>query len=194
MRGEKVTDWSGVDGIEVFSDRVQPHASGLADRIWYGGGSFRSARWAGEQGLNFLSSNVLQAEGSSASFAEIQRDQIRAFRASHPDGDAARASQGLVVIPTDSADAEQRAKYTAYAGSRTARTAAPSGPRQMLFSTDLVGTSAQIADTLRAHAGFGEVDEVVFALPFTLAHADYVQILTDIATRLGPELGWQAAA
>jgi alkanesulfonate monooxygenase SsuD/methylene tetrahydromethanopterin reductase-like flavin-dependent oxidoreductase (luciferase family) len=194
VRGEKVSDWSGVEGIEVFSDQVQPHASGLADRIWYGGGSFRSARWAGAQGLNFLSSNVLQAEGSSASFAEIQRDQIRAFRASHPDGAAARVSQGLVVIPTDSANAEQRGKYAAYAEARTPRTAAPLGPRQMLFSTDLVGSSAQIADTLHAHAGFGEVDEVVFALPFTLAHEDYVQILTDIATRLGPELGWKPAA
>ena len=31
-----------------------------------------------------------------------------------------------------------------------------------------------------------------FALPFTFEHDDYVQILTDIATKLGPELGWQA--
>jgi alkanesulfonate monooxygenase SsuD/methylene tetrahydromethanopterin reductase-like flavin-dependent oxidoreductase (luciferase family) len=194
IRGEQVTDWSGVDGIEVFSDQVQPHAAGLADRMWYGGGSFRSARWAGGQRLNFLSSNVIQAEGSDAGFAEIQGAQIRAFRASHPDGERARASQGLVVIPTDSADAEQRAKYTAYVEARTPRTSAPIGPRQILFSTDLVGTSAQIADALHAHAGFQEVDEVVFALPFTFGHEDYVQILTDIATKLGPELGWQPAA
>jgi len=32
---------------------------------------------------------------------------------------------------------------------------------------------------------------VAFALPFSFEHADYVQILTDIATRLGPALGWQ---
>jgi hypothetical protein len=35
---------------------------------------------------------------------------------------------------------------------------------------------------------------VAFALPFTFEHDDYVQILTDIATRLGPALGWQASA
>jgi hypothetical protein len=34
----------------------------------------------------------------------------------------------------------------------------------------------------------------VFALPFTFDHADYVQILTDMATRLGPALGWKPAA
>jgi hypothetical protein len=37
---------------------------------------------------------------------------------------------------------------------------------------------------------FREVTEVAFALPFTFEHEDYVQILTDIATRLGPALGW----
>jgi hypothetical protein len=30
---------------------------------------------------------------------------------------------------------------------------------------------------------------VVFALPFSFAQEDYVQILTDIATRLAPVLG-----
>lgn len=63
----------------------------------------------------------------------------------------------------------------------------------MVFAPDLVGTSAEIAERLRAHAGYREVDEVAFALPFTFAREDYVQILTDIATRLGPALGWQPA-
>jgi hypothetical protein len=35
---------------------------------------------------------------------------------------------------------------------------------------------------------------VVFALPFGFAHEDYVQILTDMATTLGPALGWARAA
>jgi hypothetical protein len=57
----------------------------------------------------------------------------------------------------------------------------------------LVGTSEQIAEALYAHAGFREVREVVFALPFSFEHEDYVQLLTDIATHLGPALGWQPA-
>ncbi|HJF48872.1 MAG TPA: LLM class flavin-dependent oxidoreductase, partial [Brachybacterium paraconglomeratum] len=36
--------------------------------------------------------------------------------------------------------------------------------------------------------------EVAFALPFSFSHEDYVQILTDIATRLGPALGWTPAS
>ncbi|AGZ44763.1 LLM class flavin-dependent oxidoreductase [Actinoplanes friuliensis] len=190
VRGEPVTDFSGIEGFEVFSDRVQPHSPGLGRRLWYGGASLRSAQWAGENGMNFLTSSVVKAE-ESENFADIQLSHVRAFRAHHPDGDRARVSQGLVVIPTDSATAEQKAKYEAYAQKRTPRTATPQGPARMMFAADLVGTSEQIAEQLYAHAAFREIDEVAFALPFTFDHDDYVQILTDIAGHLGPALGWR---
>jgi len=189
VRGEAATDFSGVEGFEVFSNRVQPHAQGLASRMWYGGASLRSAQWAGENGMNFLTSSVVKAE-ESEDFAEIQLSHVRMFRSHHPDGDRARVSQGLVVIPTDSASPEQRAKYAEYAEKRTPRTATPQGPARLMFAVDLVGTSAEIAERLYAHAAFREIDEVAFALPFSFDHDDYVQILTDIATKLGPALGW----
>lgn len=191
VRGTPATDFGGVEGFEVFSQVVQPHSPGLGSRLWYGAGSLRSARWAGEHGMNLLTSSVVKAEEpeESRDFAEIQLSHIREFRAHHPDGDAARVSQGLVVIPTDSATPGQRAKYAEYAARRLPRTASPQGPARLLFAPDLVGSSAEIAERLHAHAAFREVDEVAFALPFTFDHEDYVQILTDMATLLGPALG-----
>jgi alkanesulfonate monooxygenase SsuD/methylene tetrahydromethanopterin reductase-like flavin-dependent oxidoreductase (luciferase family) len=182
-------------GIEEFSDRIEPHSPGLRHRMWYGGASGRSVQWAGEHGMNFLTSNVLRAPDGDGpfDFAALQRAHIDAYRAHHPDGAAARVSQGLVVVPTDGATPEQRAKYAAYAHARTSRTATPQGPARLLFALDLVGTSDEIAERLYAHAGFQAVREVVFALPFSFAHDDYVQILTDIATKLGPALGWRPA-
>ncbi|WP_236791436.1 LLM class flavin-dependent oxidoreductase [Amycolatopsis sp. GM8] len=191
VRGEPVTEFSGTEGIEVFSNRVQPHSPGLAGRLWYGGASLRSAQWAGEHGMNFLTSSVVRAD-EPADFAEIQRASIQAFRAHHPDGARARVSQGLVVIPTDSATPAQRAKYEQYVEKRTPRTTSPQGPARLLFARDILGTSAEIAGQLYAHAAFREIDEVAFALPFSFEHEDYVQILTDMATKLGPALGWQS--
>ncbi|MCX5135207.1 MULTISPECIES: LLM class flavin-dependent oxidoreductase [unclassified Streptomyces] len=193
VRGKPATDFSGVEGFEVYSDRVQPHSPGLGSRMWYGGGSLRSARWAGEHGMNFLTSSVVKAE-ESEDFAEIQLSHVRAFRSAHPDGDRARVSQGLVVIPTDGATPAQRERYEEYARKRLPRTTTPQGPARMMFAPDLVGTSEEIAEQLYAQAAFQEIDEVAFALPFTFAHEDYVQILTDIATKLGPALGWRPAA
>ena len=193
VAGEQASPFAGTVGIEEYSERIEPHSPGLRARMWYGGGSLRSAQWAGENGLNYLSSNVVRAE-ESEDFAEIQRSHLETFRAHHPDGAAARASQGLVVIPTDGATPEQAAKYAAYAEARTPRTATPQGPARMMFARDVVGTSDQIAEALYADPGFRLVREVVFALPFSFEHDDYVQILTDIATKLGPALGWHPSA
>jgi alkanesulfonate monooxygenase SsuD/methylene tetrahydromethanopterin reductase-like flavin-dependent oxidoreductase (luciferase family) len=189
VAGEPAASFAGTVGFEQFSARVEPHSPGLRSRMWYGAGSLSSAKWAGEHGVNLLTSSVVKAE-ESEDFAEVQLSQIRAFRGSHPAGAAARVSQGLVVIPTDSASPAQREKYAAYVTARTPRTAAPIGPARMMFARDILGPSAEIAEALYAHAAFREVTEVAFALPFSFEHEDYVQILTDMATKLGPLLGW----
>jgi alkanesulfonate monooxygenase SsuD/methylene tetrahydromethanopterin reductase-like flavin-dependent oxidoreductase (luciferase family) len=217
VAGETAATLPSQEGFEQFSSRVEPHSPGLRSRMWYGGASLASARWAGENSVNFLVSSVVKAPATQTTvvrapmvkapvvraeealsegpdqFAAVQLSHIRAFRAAHPAGGRSavpRVSQGLVVIPTDSASSAQRAKYEAYVAARTPRTAAPVGPERLLFARDIIGTSAEIAAALYAHAAFREVTEVAFALPFSFEHEDYVQILTDMATTLGPALGW----
>lgn len=193
LRGEPVSDFSGTVGIEQFTDHVQPHSPGLADRVWYGGGR-DSAIWAAQQGINYLTSSVVSIEGTeSRDFATIQAEHIDAFRAHHPAPARARVSQGLVVIPTDSATDDQVRRYRDYAASRFERTTTPQGARGMLFSPDYVGSSDELADQLFDHAGFRRADEVAFALPFTFGAEDYAQIITDLAEKLGPALGWSPA-
>jgi alkanesulfonate monooxygenase SsuD/methylene tetrahydromethanopterin reductase-like flavin-dependent oxidoreductase (luciferase family) len=220
LRGEPVSDFEGTVGIEQFTNRIEPHSPGLADRVWYGGG-MSSAAWAGQQGINYLTSSVVSIDGTqSRDFATIQGENIDTFRANHPHPEKARVSQGLVVIPTDSATDDQIRRYREYAASRFERTKAPQGlgpnvagspaprpnvagspaprpnvagspaPRGMLFSPDYVGTSDELADQLFDHAGFQRASEVAFALPFTFAEDDYRQIITDLAEALGPRLGW----
>jgi alkanesulfonate monooxygenase SsuD/methylene tetrahydromethanopterin reductase-like flavin-dependent oxidoreductase (luciferase family) len=194
VAGETAAPLPAAIGFEQFSSRVEPHSPGLRSRMWYGAGSLASAKWAGENAVNLLTSSVVKAEEAvnavPGDFAEVQLSQIRTFRDSHPAGAAARVSQGLVVIPTDSASPAQRAKYEAYVAARTPRTAAPAGPARLMFARDIVGPTELIAEALYKHVAFREVTEVAFALPFAFEHEDYVQILTDMATRLGPALGW----
>lgn len=196
LRGEPVSDFEGTVGIEQFSRRIQPQSPGLVDRVWYGGGR-DSAIWTGQQGLNYLTSSVVFAGGTEFDghhpdhFAQIQAGDIAAFREHHPLGAAARASQGLVLIPTDSATDDQKRRYEEYAAGRLERTRSPQGPRGMLFAPDFVGSSDELADRLWEHAGFQQVREIAVALPFTFGPEDYQQIVTDLATRLGPALGWQ---
>jgi hypothetical protein len=132
----------------------------------------------------------VKAEGDAADFAALQAGQIRAYREA---GGTGRVSQGLVVVPTDSATPGQRERYAAYVAARSPRVGVPQGPARLLFAPDLLGSSEEIAAALYDHEAFREVTEVVFALPFSFAEADYEQILTDVATRLGPLLGWSPA-
>ncbi|OIH97708.1 LLM class flavin-dependent oxidoreductase [Curtobacterium sp. MCBA15_001] len=193
VRGDAVADVAERRGTEEFATTVQPHSAGLADRLWYGTGSTRSAVWAAENGFHLLTSSVTRSEVGT-DFATNQRAQVDAYLDAHPDPSSARVSQGLVVIPTDTATREQTQRYRAYAADRSGRIGVPMGPAGLLFAADLVGTSAEIADRLRADAGYQVATEVAFALPFAFRADDYAQITTDIAERLGPELGWAPAA
>ncbi|MCS5734093.1 LLM class flavin-dependent oxidoreductase [Herbiconiux daphne] len=194
LRGDPVSDFSGREGIEEYSERVEPHSPGLADRLWYGAASLRSARWAGENGFRLLTSSVIANENGTADFASNQSAQITEYRTLHPAGPDARVSQGLVVIPTDSATPSQRRRYQDYVDSRSARVGVPQGPRGLLFAPDLIGTSAEIAERLHDDPGYRQVDEVAFALPFSFEPDDYGQLLTDIAGALAPALGWSRSA
>ena len=77
----------------------------------------------------------------------------------------------------------------AQAGRDAAATPASGDRRRRYLGVDplalTIGLLVGLATTARL--------PVVFALPFGFEHADYVQILTDMATRLAPALGWSSS-
>lgn len=184
----------GLGGVtELSSDRVEPHSPGLAARLWYGGGSLRSAEWAGRAGLNLLVSNISTAEDSEV-FSEVQRQQIDLFRSRHPLGDAATVGKGHVILPTDNATPEQRERFAAYVETRTPRTLAPQGPGRTLIARDVIGSTAEIVDTIAGDAAFTAVDELLLELPFSFSADDQRHIVRELATSIGPALGWTPKA
>lgn len=172
--------------------RLQPHAKGLANRLWYGGGSQKSARWAGENGFNLLTGNVISGEGTD-DFHEAQTRLIGTYRDALGDR-AGRVALGRVIVPTDSAPASRVARYKAYAESRYERTLKPQGEKRTLFPRDLVGTSAEIVDWLRLDPVLPLVNELRLELPYEFTPAEYEQILSDTITHIAPALGWTPKA
>ena len=175
----------------VQRPRLQPYAPGLVDRVWYGGGSLRSAAFAGSAGLNLLIGNLTSGEGTD-DYGTAQRNQLAAYRAALPVGRAPRVAWGRCVVPTDSADRVSRERYRAWYESRLARQAGPQGPRRTLFSADLVGPAEQIVEQLVHDATLAEVDEFRVELPYEFAGDEYEQIVADVVAKVAPELGWSA--
>ncbi|WP_069762150.1 LLM class flavin-dependent oxidoreductase [Streptomyces sp. LUP47B] len=170
--------------------RLQPHNPGLVDRVWYGGGSRRSIRWAAEHGLNLLSGNIVTGE-STDDFTTAQLTLLSQYRRTLAEDRPTRVALGRVIVPFDSADATTRARYRDYAASRHARTLAPQGPRRTLFAPDVVGTAEQILEQLAADPVVAAVSELRLELPYEFHRGDYEQILHDVRHLIAPELGWR---
>jgi alkanesulfonate monooxygenase SsuD/methylene tetrahydromethanopterin reductase-like flavin-dependent oxidoreductase (luciferase family) len=173
--------------------RVQPYAPGLVDRLWYGGGSLRSAEWAGRNGFNLLLGNVLSGEGTD-DFLQAQSTLVERYRASEAVQRAGRVALGRVIVPLDGADAATRRRYREFAAGRVERTLTPQGERRTLFATDLVGSSDEILERLRQDPVLPQVSELRVELPYNFSSDEYEQILDDLARRIAPELGWRAPA
>ena len=120
----------------------------------------------------------------------MQRAQIDAYRAAHPAGDAARASVARVIVPTDGATPEQVRKYEEYAAARTPRTEQVHGGKTII-ARDVLGSTQQIVDFIREDLAFQAADDYLFELPFEFELADWKHILHQLATEIGPALGWQ---
>ncbi|MEG0186370.1 MAG: LLM class flavin-dependent oxidoreductase, partial [Stenotrophomonas sp.] len=126
-----------------YRPRLQPHAPGLVNRVWYGAGSLQSAHETGAQGLHLLLGNVNRAE-SSDDFFVAQLQHLQAYRAALRLDSPHRVAVGRVLVPTDGVDAATRRRIAAFTAQRHARTLSPQGPRRVMFAPDVVGTSAQV--------------------------------------------------
>lgn len=184
--------------------RLQPHAPGLATRLWYGAGSRASVAWAGRQGLHLLIGNLLQAGPDEHDFLAAQAGQLDHFEAREPHAapepaDAAptpapRVALGRVILPWDGAGPATRRRYQAFAEARHARTLGPQGPRRTLYAPDLVGSADAILERLRRDPVLARVRELRLELPYDLPAEDSEQILDDFARLIAPELGWRPGA
>ncbi len=172
--------------------RLQPYSPGLINRMWYGGGSLRSARWAGNNALNLLIGNLTSGEETD-DYYQAQLSQLHAWRANLPAtlNHSPRVAAGRVIVPTNSADATTRQHYVEFAASRYQRTLAPQGPRRTLFSLDIVGSADQILERLQRDPVLQEVEELRLELPYEFTIDQYAQIISDFATLIAPEIGWR---
>lgn len=187
LRGEPVRELEAYSGFggDFDSERVEPHSEGLAERLWYGGGSLKSAAWAGEAGLNWLVSNISSSENGVTNFSAAQRNQIDAYR----DAGGSRVTVARVIVPTDGATDAQVEKYRAYAEGRNPRTEGIVG-RNTIIAKDVLGSLDDILEFVANDAAIQAADDLLFELPFEMELADWKQMLEQLATRVGPALGW----
>ena len=192
---------SGQGAPEGTDLRVTPHSPTLRSRIRQGSASLGSAVQAAELGIGLISGTVLHDHAEGEPFGHYQARLIEAYRvtwrriwATEPPPVAVAAS---ILVGTT---AELREKYAAYDLERRTQGIGASRPKGALqparapagaqISPVFQGTPDQVIEAVFNDPGLAAADEVVLFLPPAFGLAENVQLLTDLARTVAPNMGW----
>jgi alkanesulfonate monooxygenase SsuD/methylene tetrahydromethanopterin reductase-like flavin-dependent oxidoreductase (luciferase family) len=171
---------------------VQPQSPGLAERIWWGSGTFDTAVWTARQGMNLMSSTLL-SEDTGVPFDELQADQIARFRAAWADAGWAHeprvsVSRSVLPVTTD----EDRAYF---GGDRDDRDQVGllEGVRAR-FGKSYAGEPDRLAEELAKDAAVREADTLLLTVPNMLGVEYNAHLLETVARHVAPAIGWSPAA
>ncbi|XAS66931.1 LLM class flavin-dependent oxidoreductase [Micrococcaceae bacterium Sec5.7] len=169
---------------------VQPHSPGLDERIWWGAGTRRTAVWAGELGMNLMSSTLL-TEDTGVPFDELQAEQIALFRqawAAAGHTHQPRVSVSRSVLPI--ADEEDQG----YFGGSALREGRDQVGRidglTARFGKSYVGAPDALAGQLAADAAVQAADTLLLTVPNQLGVDFNAKLLGNIARHIAPAIGW----
>jgi alkanesulfonate monooxygenase SsuD/methylene tetrahydromethanopterin reductase-like flavin-dependent oxidoreductase (luciferase family) len=173
---------------------VQPQSRGLAERIWWGAGSRKTAVWAAGLGMNLMSSTLL-TEDTGVPFDQLQAEQIRLFReawAAAGHSHQPRVSVSRSVLPIVDGEDE---RY--FAGS-----ALRDGHDQVgiidgltaRFGKTYAGAPADLAEQLAADEAVQEADTLLLTVPNQLGVDFNTKMLGNVARHIAPAIGWSPAA
>jgi alkanesulfonate monooxygenase SsuD/methylene tetrahydromethanopterin reductase-like flavin-dependent oxidoreductase (luciferase family) len=169
---------------------IQPQSPGLADRIWWGSGTRASAVWAGEQGMNLMSSTLL-LEDTQVPFDQLQLEQIELFRdawtkAGHEREPRVSVSRSVIPITTD---LDRRL----FGGDDNADQVGWLDGAMARFGRTYTGDPDRIAEELAVDEAVRAADTVLLTVPNQLGVEYNARMLETIATEIAPSIGWSPA-
>jgi alkanesulfonate monooxygenase SsuD/methylene tetrahydromethanopterin reductase-like flavin-dependent oxidoreductase (luciferase family) len=170
--------------------RLEPHAEGLLQRIWWGAGSNATAVWAAKLGMN-LQSSTLKADETGQPFHVQQAAQIRAYRqawaeAGHERTPRISVSRNIVALVSDEDRAffgpggedEDQVGYLGEAG-------------RAIFGRSYVAEPDKLIGQLAADEAIAEADTLLITVPNQLGVAYNAHLLDSILRHVAPALGWR---
>ncbi|HEY7380304.1 MAG TPA: LLM class flavin-dependent oxidoreductase [Gaiella sp.] len=169
---------------------IQPQSPGLPERIWWGAGTRETAVWAGEQGMNLMSSTLL-LEDTAVPFSELQAEQIQLFRdawerAGHRRTPRVSVSRSVLPITSDldrrlfGGDANE--DQVGWLDGAVAR-----------FGRTYTGEPDVIAAELAKDAAVASADTLLVTVPNQLGVEYNARLLEVIARDVAPAIGWAPA-
>ena len=168
--------------------RLEPHAPGLRERIWWGSASNATAVWAAQMGMN-LQSSTLKADESGEPFHVQQARQIRLYReawkeAGHKRSPRVSVSRSIFAL-TNGTD-------RAYFGrGDSSDQIGIIDDMRAVFGRSYAAEPDRLIDELRADEAVAEADTLLLTVPNQLGVDYNAHVIESILTHVAPALGWR---
>lgn len=193
IRGEGIATPDPAQFGAIGKLRIEPHSPGLERRIWWGAGTRESAKWAATQGVNLMSSTLV-TEATGESLADLQAEQIQAYRdawkaAGHTHTPRVSVSRSIFPIMN-----ETDAHYFSLRGSQSHDQIGIIDGLRSTFGKTYAAEPDVLIEQLRKDAALAAADTVMLTIPAQLGVDHNLHILQAFAEHVAPALGWQASS
>lgn len=169
--------------------RLEPHAPGLRNRIWWGAASNATAKWAAQMGMH-LQSSTLKDDENGKPFHVQQAEQIRLYRAAwkeagHEGTPRVSVSRSIFAL-TD----ERDWMYFGRSGKESDQVGFINDTRS-IFGRSYAAEPEQLVKELARDEAIAEADTLLLTVPNTLGVDYNAHVIENILKHVAPELGWR---
>ena len=170
--------------------RLEPHAAGLRERIWWGAASNATAVWAAEKGMH-LQSSTLKYDESGKPFHVQQAEQIRMYRdawkeAGHQHEPRVSVSRSIFALVND-----QDRYYFGNDAKASDQIGYIESDKRAIFGRGYAAEPDQLIKELAKDEAIQEADTLLLTIPNTLGVDYNVHVLTAILKHVAPGLNWR---
>ncbi|GGC72434.1 alkanal monooxygenase [Pedobacter quisquiliarum] len=170
--------------------RLEPHAEGLRERIWWGAATNATAIWAAENGMH-LQSSTLKFDENGKPFHIQQAEQIRAYKeawknAGHTREARVSVSRSIFAIVND-----QDRYYFGQQGKGKDSFGYIEPGTRAVFGKSYAAEPDKLIEELAKDEALQEADTILLTIPNTIGVEYNVHLLSSILEHVAPGLGWR---
>jgi len=170
--------------------RLEPHAEGLRDRIWWGAGSNATAVWAAKLGMN-LQSSTLKNDETGEPFHVQQAAQIRAYRAAWKEAGHSRQPRVSVSRSIFALVDDRDRAYFGHERQQQDQIGYLDDQTRAIFGRSYSGEPDALIEQLKQDEAIAEADTLLLTIPNQLGVDYNAHVIESILTHIAPALGWR---
>jgi len=170
--------------------RLEPHAEGLRDRIWWGSSSNATSRWAAKLGMN-LQSSTLKDDETGEPLHVQQRKQIEAYREAWKEAEHEREPRVSVSRSIFALVDDRDRAYFGRDGRDQDQVGYIDANTRAIFGRSYAAEPDVLVKELAADEAVAAADTLLLTVPNTLGVDYNAHVLESVLKHVAPSLGWR---